>query len=453
MGHWADDLLPKVKQELGISGDERDAELLALARWAQSDTELLTGHRMDSRSFDLNIDHGGLRFVATLDAQTATLRAEADCWPIADPVHPEFSNVLQVARTQNPAPHAVGRPEALRAAAAGLAALHRQGVLRLAPLLWFVEQGKNVPASELMGGLRDPANHVHVPVASGSFEGWWVQLSRRIQLVTKDTPDEPSLVEFLAPPRSGTALVAHEPVLILARMTEHPSDWVFVARIWATEGKVRPPRAWRSESQAVHAHGLPILCLDDQSTADEVVAQMLLVAYWHGYIDGDEAGVIPAALAAAFPRQVASVMGGTGAPGIEKAATLLFERLLRPGFDPTRGAGSIRRYITHHATTLVRDHRSTEAEFHGWDEFGIKERHYYKLLARFGQKAPDGTYLVGDAVKAKIRSHVDEWRQRQAAMALLRDRGFSDAATRKWRQRHTLEEVATAKPRRPRGSG
>ena len=453
MGHWADDALPELKRQVGVSGDEQDAEILALARWAQSDTELLTGHRMESRSFALKIDYGGLPFVPTFDAQTATLQGRSECWPIADPVHPEFSNVLQVARNQNPARQAAGKAEALRTAAAGLAALHRQGAIRLAPLLWFVEQGKNVPASQLMGALRDPANHVLVPVASGPFEGWWVQLSRRIQLVTKDTPDEPSLVEFLVPPRGGTALVAYEPVLILVRMTEHPSDWAFVARVWATEGGARPPRAWRTESQAVHAHGLPILCLDDQSTREEVVAQMLLVAYWHGYIGGDEAALIAPSLASAFPREVTRVKGGTGVSGTEEAAALLFERLLRPGFDPTRGAGSIRRYVARHATTIVREHRSAQVPFHAWDELGIKQRYYYKLLARFTQKALDGGYEVDDATVAKIRGYLEDRQRHEDGMALLRIRGFGDAAARKWLQRHGMDEIATAKPRRHREPG
>jgi hypothetical protein len=279
-------------------------------------------------------------------------------------------------------------------------------------------------------------------------EGWWFQVSRRIRFWTSDTPDEPTLLEPLAPAGDRIVLVAQEPMLIVARVTEHPSDWAFAARVWVVEG-TRSPRPWQITSQAVHAYGVPILCLDEHSTPDEVVAQILLAAYWHGYLDGDEPAV-PPALVRAFPSQVERVRSGTGAPGDVEAATLLFERLLRPGFDPTRGAESIRRYITRHATTLVQDHRSSIAELHGWDEFDINERQYYKLLARFAAKGPDGRYAVDDTVKANIRAHVAESRRRKAAIELLRSHGFRDAAARKRLQRHGLDDIATAQPRRPR---
>jgi hypothetical protein len=203
----------------------------------------------------------------------------------------------------------------------------------------------------------------------------------------------------------------------------------------------------------VHAHGVPILCLDEQSTPEEVIAQMLLVAYWHGYLEGEQTALIPVSLASAFPRDVARVRRGTGLAETEAAAALLFERLLRPGFDPTRGAGSIRRYIARHATTLVREHRSAVADSHPWDEFELQERHYYKLLAKVAQKGLDGRYEVNDATVAKIRDYLDARRRRDAAMELLRGRGFGAAAARKWLQRHDLSEIATAKPRRPREVG
>ena len=453
MGHWADDVVPEVKERLGIGGDDRDAEILANARLAQSEIELLAGHRFEPQHFALSIEHGGLPFVATLDTQAATLRANTECWPIPDPVHPQFANALQVGRAGNLASHAVGKAEALCAGAAVLAAAHRDGLLSLAPRVWFLDQVKAGPSVEFGRRLMDPGRRVHVPVVAGDVEGWWLQVSRRVYFVTKDTPDEPGLVEMLAPPGEGLAFVAGEPILIVARMTEHPSDWVFVARVWATEGAVRPPRPWRIASAAVHGHGVPILCLDGQSTPEEAIAEVLLLAYWHGYLHRDETTLIPQALAAAFPKDVARVMRGTAALDQPAAAAVLFERLLRPGFDPTRGAGSIRRYIARHATTIIRDYHSTQAEFHGWDEFGINERHYYKLLARFAAKGPDGRYAVDDTVKAKIRAHVAESRQRKAATELLRGHGFRDAAARKRLQRHGLDEIATAQPRRARTLG
>ena len=299
----------------------------------------------------------------------------------------------------------------------------------------------------------DQARFVYVPVATAEFEGWWVELSRRIYFVTKDTPDEPGLVEMLVPPGKGLALVAGEPILVVARTTEHPSGWAFVARVWAAEGAVLPPRLWRAESQAVHAHGVPILCLDGQSTPEEVVAQILLVAYWYGYLEGEETALIPPSLASAFPRAVARVRRGTGASGIEAAAALLFERLCRPGFDPTRGAASIRRYIARHANTLVKDYHSAQVEFHHWDELGISRRRYYKLLARFADKGLDDRYEVNEAVLAKVLSQVDARERRELAMTVLRNHGFSEAAARKWLQRHDLSEIATAWPRGSRRIG
>jgi hypothetical protein len=176
---------------------------------------------------------------------------------------------------------------------------------------------------------------------------------------------------------------------------------------------------------------------------------MLLVAYWHGYLEGEETALIPASLASAFPRDVARVRSGTGASDTQEAAALLFERLLRPGFDPTRGAGSIRRYIARHATTLVRAHRTSAVEFHRWDELEISERYYYKLLAKVAQKGPDGGYRVDDGTVGKIRAYLDARKRRDAAMELLRVRGFEAAAARKWLQRHSIDEIATAAPRRP----
>jgi len=437
MGHWADRVIPELKERLGISGEEQDAELLRYARQAQSEIELLTGHRFDGEPIKLNIDHGELPFVATLDMQTASFGANSDCWPIADPIHPEFSNVLQIARFPDVPPRASSKADALSAAAAVLAAVHGNGWLSFAPRAWFAHQAKAEPPLEFGHRLMDPGRHTHVPVVAGGVDGWWVQVSRRGFIVTKNTPDEPGLVEGLAPPGDGLAVVAGEPILTVARITEHPSDWAFVARVWVTEGAARPPRPWRAEARAVHAHGVPILSLDGQTTTEEVIAQMLLVAYWHGYLEGDETAFIPRSLAAAFPRNVASVKRGTGASDIEAAAALLFERLLRPGFDPTRGAESIRRYIARHATTLVRAHRASEAGFEPWRDFAIQERHYYKLLARLAEKGLDGRYEVDDSVKAKIRGYLGDRRQHEAAMAKLRGLGFGDDAARKWLQRHS----------------
>ncbi|MGA2514812.1 MAG: hypothetical protein ABSG37_14550 [Candidatus Limnocylindrales bacterium] len=448
MGHWADMLLPGVKQSLGISGDEQDAEILAYCRQSEAEIELLAGRQFGLRSLDLQFHSGGLPFVAVPDMQIGSMHADSECWPIADPAQPGRASVLQVSQALNPPIRAVPKAEALSAAAAALALAHRCGQLSLAPRRWFLEQAKAVPTGDLARALLDPGLHVQVEVVEGGVEGWWFQVSRRIRFWTSDTPDEPTLLEPLAPVGDGIVLVAQEPMLIVARVTEHPSDWAFAARVWVVDG-TRGRRPWQITSQAVHAYGVPILCLDGQTTPEEVVAQILLAAYWHGYLDSHETVAVPPALARAFPRQIARVRTGTDAPSDEAAAVLLFERLVRPGFDPTRGAGSIRHYIARHATTLVRAHRTSELEFHPWDELDISERYYYKLLARFGEKALDGRYEVDDATVAKIRAYLEERKRRKDAMDLLRLRGFGDAAARKWLQRHSIDEIRTAKPRRP----
>ncbi len=453
MGQFADGLLSGVKEKLGISGDEQDAAILEVAQKVQSQVEVLTGYLMEpSGPVKFDIDPGGLPFVPTVGLQSASVRAETPCWPITDSVNPVFASVLQVAEPRALASDAVPRPLAVCAAAALLAEIHRSGWLSVAPGAYFVARNKTQPGLEFARQLMDSGRYTHVPVAKASVPGWWIQVSRRLAIVTNDTPNDPFLVELLAPPGDGLTVVAGEPTVIIAHMTTHPSDWAMAIRVWVEAASMANPPQWRVAARAVHHHGLPIICLDAASTPEEVVAQMLLAAYWHGYIDADEAVGIPGALAAAFPLQVARVLRGTGASGTEAAAALLFERLLSPGFDPTRGAGSVRRYIARHATTLIREHRSALASDHPWQEFEITERHYYKLLAKFARKGRLGRYEIDDAINAQIQGYLAERKRREAAMAFLRLRGFSDPAARKWLQRNDLETIESAQPRRPVGT-
>jgi hypothetical protein len=451
MGHWADKRLPELKQQLGIVGDEHDAKLLGYLRGAESAIELATGVEFSASSRHLSLDFGGLAFGPTLGLQTPTLEAGSECWPIADPVHPEFSHVLQAKRVPQSAGRAVPKTEALTVAAAVLAAVYRDGGLSKVPLMWFFQQASAQPVAELCRQLLDPARHVQVPIFEAAIDGWWVQIARRVWLVGRSVPDEPRFSEMLIRLGDGRGFAAGEAIVIVARTATRPSDWAFVARVWTLEGMLSTPLSWRMAARAVHTYGLPTVCLDRKSTPEEVVAQMLLAAYWYGYLEREETALIPSSLAAAFPRDVARVRSGTSQPGTEEAAALLFERLIHPGFDPTRGAGSIRRYVAHHAATLVRDHRSQQAEFHIWDKLGIEKRNYYKLLAKFATKGPDGRYQADDEVVAKISAHRKDHETRRAAIELLRSHGFSDAAARKRFQRHGLSEIATVRPRRPRG--
>ena len=217
MGHWADDLVPEVKQRLGITGDEQDAKVLAAARIAESEIELLAGRQFIFHHATLRFDSGELPFVPVPDLQIDSMQATAECWPIPDPVQPQRSSILQVRRALEPPLRAVPKAEALSAAGTALAALHREGWLSLAPRVWFQYQTKAEGEVEFGRRLLDPNRYVVAPVIAGEVEGWVVQVSRRIQLMTQETPGDPGLVEQLAPVQDGMAVVAGEPILIVAR--------------------------------------------------------------------------------------------------------------------------------------------------------------------------------------------------------------------------------------------
>ena len=99
-----------------------------------------------------------------------------------------------------------------------------------------------------------------------------------------------------------------------------------------------------------------VLCMDPESTAEEIQCQILLLAYWHKYVGTGEPEMADA-IAAAYPRAVERIVRATGAPDTRAAAALLFEGLLRPGFDPARGAAAARRYVNRKATTAILNHR------------------------------------------------------------------------------------------------
>jgi hypothetical protein len=140
-----------------------------------------------------------------------------------------------------------------------------------------------------------------------------------------------------------------------------------------------------------------------------------------------------------------------GAPGKRAAAALLFEGLLRPGFDPAMGAAAARRYVSRKATIAILNHRkASDGSVRPWEALGVSERRYYKLLQRFAPKI-GARYQVDEGVLEQIRTHLasrdQEADKHAAAMDLLQERGFSYAAARKWLQRHDLSEAVTAMPR------
>lgn len=453
MGHWSERLLADLKDQLGIASDDQDAEILQTLRTVGTHLELLTGHEFGtSRSVALRFQAAGLPFVDIPDLQTATFAGVEEAWPIPDLIHPEIATVLQVGRFQHV--YETAAPTAAALGVAGDLVARCISSREMLDAVWrhLVEQRKTETMEEIVGGLLDPDRAVHVPIAGVGFDGWWIQVSRRLLVVTKDTPEVPRLIETLIEPdgRPG-ALAVTEPRLILARLTDHPVQKALSFRIWIVADSPRS-NAWRLSGIAgvVHGYGIPIVSLDAHTTPHEAAAQLLLAAYWHGYLQGEEPA-IPEALAAAFPRDVQRVWQGTDAPSRAAAAALLFERLLRPGFDPRRSAQSVRHYVRRHATTLVRAHHA-EVTPGRWIDLGVSERYYYRLLARFAMKDLGGKYEVDDGVLARISKHLEGREERATRLELLRQRGFTDAAARKWLQRHPVSSLRTAQPRpsRPR---
>ena len=450
MGHWADKLLPEVKARLKIRGAAKDEVLLKNLRRAQAEIELLAGRRFGVvETAERHIEPGGLPFVDVPDLRVGSQEVTVSAWPVPDPVHPDIASVLQLGVPGRLFDHAAPPSEALWVAGHLLAGWSANDGLTGATLLWLQERSQRGEFEGLVRRLMEPHRLSFIPVGAAEFKGWWIQLSRRLVVITRESPDEAHLVEPLAPLGDWGVLAAAEPRLIVARLTEHPVTWAMVARVWKTpDGPVARP--WRHLADAIHRHGLPVLAIDDSTTPDEAGAHLLLVAGWHGYLANDDA-VVPDALARAYPREVARVRRGTDAPSDQFAATLLWERLLRPGFDPMRSAESVRRYVRRQSSTIVRAHRSAQVADPPWLLLGVSQRYYYKLLARFATKSLDGRYDVDPAVGDRIRRYLDERDARRGrhngALELLRLRGFTEAAARKWLQRHPIDSVRSAWPR------
>jgi hypothetical protein len=195
---------------------------------------------------------------------------------------------------------------------------------------------------------------------------------------------------------------------------------------------------------------MPILSLDPESTPEELGCQLLLLAFWHKYVSPDDPELADA-IASAYPEPVRRIVRATGAPDTRAAAAMLFEGLLRPGFDPSMGAAAARRYVARKASIAIRNHRkAADGGLCPWEALGVSERRYYKLLSQFAPKN-GGKYEVDQDVLDRIRSHLvgrdQATEKHDAAMAVLQERGFSYDAARKWLQRHDYSEVLRAQPR------
>lgn len=447
MGHWSENLVSDVLAKLPSDADP--ALVQTMLRQAAADIELLSGRAFGStHTSTLEFDTGGLPFIEVPDLQIGTpASTDASLWAIPDPVHPHTALIAQVAPPLHPPGHA--GPAGLAFVAAGhlVAWAHASGRLTREYVIEYLRDAFG-PDDRLtyLKRLIDPTVRLTVPVVGVEADGWWLQITRRLILVTRDTPDEQRLIEPLFDIKGEVAAVAAtEPMLIVARATEHPVTWAMPARIWPSSP--RPSgRPWRLMAKAIHGHGIPILTVDSGATAAQTACQLLLVAYWHGYLTGSEPA-LPTALGAAYPEVVARIKRATRVPSTEAATALLLNGLLHPGFDPDLGAGSAQRYVNRKATVVIREHLKVEAPGpQPWERLGVSERFYYKLLARHANK-PHGRYLVDDVVVQRIEHHLAERRSRAAAEELLLGRGFTLAAARKWLQRHPRSDISADLPK------
>jgi len=228
-------------------------------------------------------------------------------------------------------------------------------------------------------------------------------------------------------------------------------DWAFAARIWLGGAQRPTDRRWSTLANAVHGHGLPTITVDAKSTPQEIACQVILKAYWHGYLGGDEPG-LARAVEAAYPQPVERIRRQTHAPTAASAAAKLLEQLIHPGFDPAQGAEATRRYVRRKASIVVMEHRKHEnPDRYPWTQVGISERRFYKLFPLFANKVNGRYDYDQDDVVAGMRAHLDvrdnDRAVRGAALDILRSRGFQDEAARKWLQRHRPEDALHAWPR------
>ncbi|MFD4937240.1 hypothetical protein [Streptomyces virginiae] len=460
MGHWSEGLVDKAAQLIGGNADRQVVrEALELAG---REIDTLAGRTFQPLRRAISvIEPNGLPFVDIPDLQVGSLESEAGAWAVPDPVNPEMSIVLQVAPLGVSAPRAAPVGDALRIAGQLVARASQEGYLSadyiLQRLGTFVDHEQRV---ELFRRVMNPAVRFYVPILALSANGWWFQIARRLIWVTSETEDAGRLLELLLPEASTGVdtppLAASEAILIATPMTQQRASWAFTARVW-TEHVERPTnRPWRRLATAIHGNGIPTITVDSVSTPYEVACQVVLKAYWHGYLSGDESALVRA-IAMAHPEQVARIQRETRAPNQNFAAATLLEQLVRPGFDPAQGAEATRRYVRRKASIAVLQYRKGEApERYPWTQVGISERRYYKLLPQFAKKINGRYDYELDDVVSRMKAHLnraDKAREiRATALNVLRAHGFGDEAARKWLQRHPPEEAVHAWPRGRRPS-
>ena len=455
MGHWSEDLVEELAEELGGSPDRR--LLVEVLAAVGSEIEVLAGRSFQQlRRATAIIESGGLPLVDIPDLQVGAMETTAAAWEVPDPVNPQIATTLQVAPIGSPVRKAAPVGNALWIAGQLVAYASEAGLLKGDYVLhWLGARIDPEQRTDLFRHVMDPAVRFHVPVLGVSGKGWWFQIARRLIWVTSETNDEGRLLERLLDGATTgdevVPLVAAEPILIAAPMTRQPVEWAFTARIWTDE--VQRPNDWRWSimAEAIHGHGIPTITLDRASTPEEIACQVVLKGYWHGYIGADEP-TLARAVATAYPQPVQRIQRQTHVPTRESAAAMLLEQLIRPGFDPAQGAEATRRYVRRKASIVVMEHRKREApDRYPWTHVGISERRYYKLLPLFAEKVNGRYDYDHDDVVARMKAHLEERDHkreiRTAALDLLRSRGFSEAAARKWLQRHGPEQAFGAWPR------
>ncbi|MEV6891012.1 hypothetical protein [Kribbella sp. NPDC051137] len=458
MGHWSESLVDYVAQRVGGHIDLQTVED-AVSR-AGHEVEIMAGRSFHApRLATETFEPKGMPFVALPDLIVGSHEAVDGIWPIPDPVDPQHATIMQVLPLSDPRPTTLTTADALNVAGQILAGAVRSGFLTSDRVLHWL--GTHVDPVQLNGLLRramDPTVRISVPILGVPVEGWWFQVTRRLVWVTDATEDEGRLLQPLLDPAltdgQSLPLAASEPVLIVAPMTQQPAGWAFSARIWTEEVKRPVHQSWSRLAKAVHGHGIPTITVDAASTPQEVACQVVLKGYWHGYVEGQDPGLLDA-VAKAYEKPVERVQRGIGAPDKRWAAAALLEQLIRPGFDPAQGAEATRRYVRRKANIVVMQHRKSEhPDRYPWTQIGISERRYYKLLPLFAQKV-NGRYDVDhDEVTARMREYLDgvdrERAIREAALDVLHQRGFRKEAARKWLQRHRPEEAIHARPRNQR---
>jgi len=416
MGHWSEDLVDGLAEDLAQRhGENPDRHRLAeILLEVGKGIETLAGRSFRSQHrATLTFEPCGLPLVEVPDMVVGPMETNADVWAVPDPVNPQMATTLQVTPLGTVARKAASVADALWTAGLLVAEASQAGALNGDYVVrWLGTRVHPDHRKDLLRSVMDPAFRFHIPLLATSIGGWWFQITRRLFWITGETDDDGRLVAVLLDRETtgGQAipLVATEPVLIAAPMTRHPVDWAFNARIW-TEGVQLPnDRPWSILSPAIHGYGIPTITLDPASTRQELACQVVLKGYWHGYIGPDEPALAKA-VAAAYPRQVASIQRRTHAPNVESAAAMLLEQLIRPGFDPAQGAEATRRYVRRKASIVVMEHLKRESpDRYPWTHVGISERRYYKLLPLFADKT-NGRYDYDHAdVIARMKTHLEQ---------------------------------------------